>query len=114
MSEIDDKTIQKVREEVGLRDLHQIDIDNEGTDFSLLVCAPNRIEWMKFLSDLTSTDDIAKKNQAHENLVLAVAKHPTREEIRGFLSKKFGVLTEITDQLGQIVGAGAKVRAKKL
>ena len=110
----DQKTIEELKEKVAPRELHELEIEHAEEIFSLLVAAPTKVEWIKYVSDLTSTEDPAKKSLAHENFILAVTQWPAREEVKGFLAKKFGVLTELTNQVAELVGAGAKVRSKKL
>jgi hypothetical protein len=110
----DNDIIEMIKEKISPVELHELEVDHDGESQSLLVHTPSRIEWMKFLHDLSATEDIGKKTSAHENFVLAVTEWPSRDEAKEFLSKKFGSLTEITDQLGKLVGAGAQVRAKKL
>ncbi len=112
--EIDQASLDKIKLENASKELHQIDVEDGDDSMSIVVVAPTRIEWMRFLSDLTGTTDIAKKNMAHENIILAVAKWPERKLIQDFFSKKFGAITELTDKLGTMVGAAAKVHSKKL
>lgn len=109
-----EQDIAIIREKAGSKELHEIVIEHDGEEFTLIITAPSRVEWMKFLGDLTSTEDIAFKNQAHENLVLVSAQYPARDIIREFIGRKFGALTEVTEHIGKLVGAGAKVRTKKL
>lgn len=111
--DIPQEAIDKAKADAGLKDLHQVDVDDEG-GISLLIVAPTQTEWTKFLSELTSTDDIGKKTLAHQNLVLAVSKYPDRESIKAFIARQFGAVTKITDCIGEIVGTEAKVRVKKL
>lgn len=111
----DEKTIEEIKQQVAPRDLNAIEIEQDGDEPRVLLCvSPGRVEWMKYLNDLTSTEDIGKKLNAHENFILAHAKWPSRDEVKKLLTDKPGYLTAITDQLSMIVGAGAKVRAKKL
>lgn len=112
--EIKQEAIDKAKLDAGARDVHQVDVGDEDSGISLLVVAPSQAEWTKFLSDLTSTDDIGKKTMAHQNLVLAVSKYPDRETIKAFIARQFGSVTKITDCIGEIVGTEAKVRVKKL
>lgn len=114
MREPTEKEIEELKAKVAPRDLHQIEIEADDELSALLVSTPTKVEWMKFVHDLGASDDIARQVLAHENFILAVTKWPAREEVKGYLERYPAICTQITGQIGALVGAGAKVRAKKL
>jgi hypothetical protein len=109
-----EKDIEEAKLAAGGRDLHQIEVEDGDAGIIILACAPSRVEWMKYVHDLTSTEDVNKKAQAGENAVLAASKWPDRAVIKDFFQQKFGALPDVLNELSKLVGADAKVRSKKL
>lgn len=106
--------IEAAKKEAGTRELHQTTLEHDGEEFSIVFAAPSRVEWLKFITDVTSTDDLVKKNYAHENFILNCAKWPSKEMIRAWFGRKFATITTASDEIAEVVGGGAKARTKKL
>lgn len=114
MSQPSPQEIEELKAKVAPRDLHSIEVGDGDDAFVMLVTPPTRPEWMKYLSDLSSTEDITKKVGAHEALLMAVTHWPDRETVRKFINTRFAAVPDVMDEISKLVGAGDAVRAKKL